>query len=231
MRILTVIPARGGSKGLPGKNILPLAGVPLIAYSIKAALAVPALGDVIVSTDSQEITNIARAHGADVPFIRPQVLSTDTASSVDVAIHALEFMEAQTKFRYDALLLLQPTCPLRQPEDIIAAMALFEAEQADSVISLYKLESTHPFYMYRLEEHTPIPLMPEGRNYRRRQDYPPVYVRNGAIYLVGRDVLLNTRSFYGECLRAIVMPAERSVNIDTLRDLAQVEAIIETGTS
>ncbi len=226
MRVLPLIPARGGSKGLPRKNILPLSGMPLIAHSIRQALAVPVMETVVVSTDDEEIARIAREYGAEVPFMRPPALSTDDARSIDVVIHALQFMEAHTGKPYDAVMLLQPTAPLRSSEDIIAALRLYEAENADSVISLYKLESLHPFYMYRLEDSRPVPLMPEADRYHRRQDYPAVYLRNGAIYLTAREVLLEQRSFYGERLRAVVMPAERSVNIDTLGDLARAEAIL-----
>jgi CMP-N,N'-diacetyllegionaminic acid synthase len=229
MRVLAVIPARGGSKGLPRKNILPLGEHPLIAHTILAAKGVSQLADLIVSTDDEEIAGTACRYGASVPFMRPPNLATDSASAVDVALHALDFMEESTGQPYDAFLLLQPTCPLRCSEDIQAATRLYQDEQADSVISVYRLESTHPYYMYRLEGNTPHLLMPEAAGQHHRQDYPPVYVRNGAIYLVDRDVLRERRSFYGDRLRAVVMPEERSVNVDTRADLARAGALLETG--
>jgi CMP-N,N'-diacetyllegionaminic acid synthase len=229
MRVLAVIPARGGSKGLPRKNILPLGEHPLIAHTILAARGVPQLADVIVSTDDEEIAWVARRYEAAVPFMRPPHLATDSASAIDVALHALTVMEESTSLPYSAFLLLQPTCPLRRSEDIQAAIRLYQDEQADSVISVYRLESTHPYYMYRLEGNTPHLLMPEAAGQQRRQDYPPVYVRNGAIYLVDRDVLVERQSFYGDRLRAVVMPEERSVNVDTRADLARAGALLETG--
>ncbi len=229
MRVLAVIPARGGSKGLPRKNILRLGDHPLIAHTILAALGVPQLANVIISTDDEEIASTARRYNAAVPFMRPPELATDSASAVDVALHALDFMEELTDQPYDAFLLLQPTCPLRRSEDIQAAIRLYQDEQADSVISVYKLESTHPYYIYLLDGNTPRLLMPEAAHQHHRQDYPPVYVRNGAIYLVDRDVLVERRSFYGDRLRAVVMPEERSVNVDTRADLIRAEALLETG--
>jgi CMP-N-acetylneuraminic acid synthetase len=229
MRVLAVIPARGGSKGLPRKNILQLGDHPLIAHTIRAALGSPQLTDVIISTDDEEIAEAARRYRASVPFMRPPELATDTASAIDAAIHALTCMEESTGEPYDAFLLLQPTCPLRSSVDIQAALEIYQAEQADSVISVYKLESTHPYYMYLLDGNTPHLLMPEAAAQHRRQDYPPVYVRNGAIYLVDRDVLIERRSFYGDRLRAVVMPEERSVNIDNRTDLARAEALLGTG--
>ncbi|MBN1120215.1 MAG: acylneuraminate cytidylyltransferase family protein [Anaerolineae bacterium] len=229
MRALAVIPARGGSKGLPRKNVLQLGKHPLIAHTILAALGTPQLTDLIVSTDDEEIAWVAHRYNAAVPFMRPPELATDTASAIDVALHALDFMEESTDQPYDAFLLLQPTCPLRRSEDIQAAIRLYQREQADSVISIYKLESTHPYYMYLLDGSTPRLLMPEAARQHHRQDYPPVYVRNGAIYLVDRDVLHERRSFYGDRLRAVVMPEERSVNVDTRADLVRAEALLKTG--
>jgi len=223
MRILALIPARGGSKGLPRKNLLPLAGHPLIAHTIRVALEAGAATDVVVSTDDAEIAATARAYGAAVPFMRPAALAEDSARTIDVVIHGLQTMEALSQRRYDAVLLLQPTSPLRQAADVQAALQLYIDERADSLISVFEWQSPHPFYMYWMRENEPLPVLNTARLYHRRQDFPAVYVRNGAIYLTDREVLLRRQTFYGDRLRAIIMPAARSINIDHPDDLQQAE--------
>ena len=228
MRVLALIPARGGSKGLPRKNLLPLAGLPLIAHSIRVALESDAT-DVVVSTDDEEIAATARAYGAAVPFMRPASLAEDTTKTIDVVIHGLEAVESLRRVRYDAVLLLQPTSPLRQVEDVRAALRLYADERADSIISVFEWHSPHPFYMYWMNGNQPVPILAEAQGYHRRQDFPPVYVRNGAIYLTDRNILLNRQTFYGDRLRAVIMPASRSINIDQLDDLARAERMLNEG--
>jgi CMP-N,N'-diacetyllegionaminic acid synthase len=222
MKVLGIIPARGGSKGVPGKNIRPLNGKPLIVYTIEAALA-SRLTDVIVSTDDDAIANVAREAGANVPFRRPAELSGDSARSIPVAQHALKFMEEVNNTVYDAIMLLQPTAPFRTVEDINRALDILEATGADSVISVQDVEAFHPARMKYLDGDKLIdPPFCEAYENQGRQELRPMYIRNGAIYLTRRDVLLGG-SYKGDDCRALIMPPERSVNIDSIHDFEYAE--------
>lgn len=222
MKVLGIIPARGGSKGVPGKNIRPLNGKPLIVYTIEAALA-SRLTDVIVSTDDDAIANVAREAGANVPFRRPAELSGDSARSIPVAQHALKFMEEVNNTVYDAIMLLQPTAPFRTVEDINCALDILEATGADSVISVQDVEAFHPARMKYLDGDKLIdPPFCEAYENQGRQELRPMYIRNGAIYLTRRDVLLGG-SYKGNDCRALIMPPERSVNIDSIHDFEYAE--------
>jgi CMP-N,N'-diacetyllegionaminic acid synthase len=231
-RTLAVIPARGGSKGVPNKNIKLLAGKPLIAYSIEQALKAKGLNDVVVSTDSEEIAKIARDLGALVPFIRPAELSTDMATSLPVIKHAVEFMEKQNNWTYDAIIMLQPTCPLRMATDIEFAIQKLFSTNADSVISVVDVEGHHPFRMKRIVgEDRLINFIDQGfEDMRPRQVLPPVYIRSGSIYLAKRKVIMEENTFVGADCRAIIMAPEKSVNIDNIRDFIIAEQyILEKG--
>lgn len=223
MKILCVIPARGGSKGVKGKNIKPLAGKPLIVYSIQAALA-SNLFKVIVSTDDDEIAKVAQNYGAQVPFKRPTHLATDTAKSIDVAKHALLEMEKIDNVEYDALMLLQPTAPFRTANDINDAIAILNNNKnADSVISVVDVLAHHPARMKYLKDGALIdPPFCEAYENQNRQELEPMYIRNGAIYLTKRDVLLNN-SYKGNKCMALIMPQQRSANIDTIEDFELAE--------
>jgi CMP-N-acetylneuraminic acid synthetase len=233
MKILAVIPARGGSKGVPRKNIRPLAGKPLIAYSIETALAVrDLLYRVVVSTDDAEIAAVARAHGAEVPFMRPAELAHDKAPQLPVLQHAARTIEEQDGVTLDWVLLLQPTAPLRTPDDVRAAIALgigaspAETGPATSVISVVQVFAVHPILMKRIEHGALVPYCIEEREGTRRQDYdPPAYMRNGAIYFTRRDVLMGG-SIWGGRIVPYVMPEERSVSIDSLMDWRLLEAVL-----
>jgi CMP-N-acetylneuraminic acid synthetase len=217
MRVLGVIPARGGSKGVKGKNIKPIDGKPLIAYSIEAATS-SLITDVIVSTDSDDIANVARSFGADVPFLRPAELATDSAKSLPVMQHALQFMEEHTGQKYDAVMMLQPTTPFRTTDDINQSIETLIRTSADSVISVVDVEGHHPARMKFLDGDRLIdPDFCEAYENQPRQELKPMYIRNGAIYLTKRDVLLGG-SFKGKDCRAHVMSAERSSNIDSELD-------------
>ena len=227
--VLGLIPARGGSKGFPGKNIAPLAGIPLIAHTVRAALACRGLDDVVVSTDSGAIADACRAAGAAVPWLRPAELAGDTTRMQDVALHALAMHPRGDRFDY--LLLLQPTAPLRTPGDIDAAIDLAVRHGADSVTSFTPIETHHPYYMYRFEPGDP------GRPARvtpfvdyepglPRQAFPKCVYRNGAIYLVRRTWLLDHRAFVAPGGIPYLMPPERSANIDSPEDLALAEFLL-----
>ncbi|HVO83570.1 MAG TPA: acylneuraminate cytidylyltransferase family protein [Syntrophobacteria bacterium] len=224
-KVLAVIPARGGSKGVPRKNIRLLCGRPLIAYAIETALAVRhLLHRIVVSTDDQEIARIARACGADVPFLRPADLGEDRTPMLPVLQHAALFVERQDSVTLDWVLLLQPTAPLREAKDIEAALALAYQGGCDSVISVVQVSAVHPILMKRIENDRLLPYCLEEKEGTRRQDYlPPAYMRNGAIYLTRRPVLMEQDSIWGAVIRPYVMPEERSVSVDSELDLKTVE--------
>jgi CMP-N,N'-diacetyllegionaminic acid synthase len=221
-RVLALIPARGGSKGIPGKNIRVVGGKPLLAYTAEAALAARCVDRVVVSTDDEAIADAARAAGCDVPFMRPAELASDTAGSVDVALHALSQLPG-----YDVLVLLQPTSPLRTADDVDAACALL-ANGAASCVSVCAVEE-HPWWMYRIDGGRLLPLMPDAKRATRRQDLPAVYSLNGAIYAIDAKRLSEQRGFVGEDTAAYVMPAERSLDIDTPLQLAAFEQALQAG--
>jgi CMP-N-acetylneuraminic acid synthetase len=219
-KILAVIPARGGSKGILNKNIADVRGSPLIKYTIDAALKSKMLTHCIVSTDSDEISDVARSFGAMVPFRRPDHLSNDKALSLPVMQHAVEFMESLNGFQYDLVVMLQPTTPLRTVEDIDDSINLLLDVKADSVISVAEVEAHHPLRMKRVIDGRLINYIDQGHeDMRPRQDLPPVFIRNGAIYATTRHTLMIENSFTGKDSRAYIMPNERSLNIDTHQDL------------
>lgn len=222
MKILGVIPARGGSKGIPSKNIKSLNGKPLIAYTIISALN-SELDSVVVSTDSEEIAKVAKEYGAEVPFLRPADLASDAASSMPVAIHALEQMEVLNQTKYDAVMLLQPTTPFRNENDINEAIRILNEKQSDSVISVVDVGGTHPARMKYIENGLLIdPPFCEVKENQNRQELEPMFIRNGAIYLSKRNTLLKG-TYKGETCAALLMPSNRSVNIDTLFDFEYAE--------
>ena len=226
MKVLGVIPARGGSKGVPGKNVKKLGKWPLIAYSIRAGKESKLLEDLIVSTDDEEIKAIAEKYGAKVPFIRPANLATDLAKAIPVIQHALLEMEKNNGKNYDAVMMLQPTTPLRRVEDIDDAIRQLMEKDCDSVISVVDVEGSHPARMKYMEGDRLIdPPFAEAYENQPRQELPPMVIRNGAIYLTKRETLLSG-SFKGEKSCALVMPKYRSVNIDTEWDFQFAEWLI-----
>lgn len=229
MKILALIPARGGSKGVPRKNVRPLAGKPLIAHTLEVAAQVGHLFHrVVVSTDDAEIADVARACGADVPFLRPTELAGDRVPTLPVIQHAVHAIEALDGVRLDWVCLLQPTAPLRNAADVEAAIALAAEGGCDSVISVVQVFAEHPILMKRIEDGRLLPFCVEEREGTRRQDYaPPAYMRNGAIYLSRRDTLIESGSIWGETIRPLVMPAERSPSIDDELDFKLVQLLLE----
>lgn len=218
MNVLYFIPARGGSKGLPGKNILPLAGKPVIEWSILAALQAKTKGDVVVSTDSEEIASIAKKAGASVPFIRPEHLAQDATPSMDVLFHFLDFQKAKG-IDYDIVVLLQPTSPLRNASDIDGAFEQLKISNAQSVVSVAECEH-HPLWANELPADLSMKnfLRPEVKG-KNRQQLPCYYMLNGAIYIAKTSYLAEQKSFIGDRSVAFIMPKERSVDIDSEIDL------------
>jgi CMP-N,N'-diacetyllegionaminic acid synthase len=229
-RVLAVIPARGGSKGVARKNLRLMAGKPLIAWTIEAALAMgEALTQVIVSTDDVELAGAAENYGARVPFLRPSQLAEDCSPMLPVLQHAVANVEAEQGAKFDWVLLLQPTAPLRQPEDIRAALRLAAITDCDSVISVVQVFAVHPILMKRIENERLVPFAIEEKEGTRRQDYQPAaYMRNGAIYLSRRDVVMEKNSIWGDSVCPYVMPEERSASIDNEIDFRVCEAMLES---
>ena len=226
-KVLGVIPARGGSKGVPKKNIKDLKGKPLISYSIEEARRSKLMDRCIVSTDSEEIAKVSKEAGGDVPFIRPNEFATDMALSVDVIKHALNFLKEQGE-EYDIVVLLQPTTPFRTAEDIDKAIEKIIKTDCDSVVSMVDVGANHPARMYTLEEADQLEsVMEEGITMRPRQELPPIYIRSGDVYASKVNSVFSKNSMMGKDCRAIVIPEKRAVNIDTLLDFKMAEIIIE----
>lgn len=222
MSALAVIPARGGSKGLPGKNILPIAGLPLIAWSIRQALEVPAIGRVVVSTDSDEIAAVARAHGAEVPFRRPAELAGDAAPTEPVLRHALDWYVGNG-FAATSVVLLQPTSPLRLPGTLAAALARFEREAADSLLGV--CENHHFFWRDRA---APKALY-DHQNRPRRQDIADAdrwYRENGSIYVTAAEAFRTAGNRLCGRIAMHVMREEEGFEIDSRADFVVVEALL-----
>lgn len=227
MNILGVIPARAGSKGVKGKNIRPLNGKPLIHYSIEAARD-SKLADFIISTDCENIKYVCDSISNNTPFLRPASLAEDNSKSIDVVVHAIEYYERTKNIRIDAVMLLQPTCPSRTEIDINACIAMFENSDCDSVISVCKVDGNHPARMKYLDENHYLidPPFAEKCENQPRQELDNLYIRNGAIYLTKRDVVLR-KSFKGEKSLAYIMDSNRSINIDTELDFKFAEFIMK----
>ena len=211
--VLALIPARGGSEGLPGKNILPVAGRTLLAWTVDAARGARCIDRVVLSSDDEAIMSAARACGCEAPFRRPAELATATATTIDVLLHALDAVPG-----HDIVVLLQPTSPLRSAADIDAACERLAQSGAPACVSVCLVEQS-PYWMYRLGDNQALlPVLEAPTNVTRRQDLPAVYTLNGAIYVAQTDWLRRTRTFLTRETVAYVMPVERSIDIDTIDD-------------
>lgn len=222
---LAIIPARGGSKGIPHKNIMDICGKPLIAYSIDAAKESKYIDYILVSTDDNEIKNVSANYGASVPFLRPEELSNDEAKSIDVVVHSVNFLKSVGK-EFDYVILLQPTSPLRTYEDIDAAIELIVEKKESSLISICKVEE-NPIIMRTIEEDKLKPILEFKGNNLRRQDLPTYYIFNGALYINTTEMILNEKAFVNESTIPFVMDKYKSVDIDTMLDAKVVEYILE----
>lgn len=232
MNVLGVVTARGGSKGVPRKNIRPLGGKPLLAWTLEAAKGARRLTRCVVSTEDEEIALVARAHGGDAPFLRPAELATDAAKTLPVLVHALEAVEKADGKRYDWVLTLQPTSPFRTSADIDAILDLAERENPKSAVSVVDASDRHPFKCRKADGKRLVDLFPghapaEGSP---RQALPQVYRTNGALFLTRRDVLL-AGSLYGGDTAYYVMPPERSLDIDSELDFEFAEFLARRGES
>lgn len=231
--VLSVILARGGSKGIPKKNIYPVCGHPLIAYSICAALNSAHVTDLVVSTDSDEIANIAKSYGAIVPFLRPSYLSGDRVPSVDALRHAAVEAEKIMNKKYDYIVELPCVSPLRDHTHIDEALAKLHDTGCDSVISMVCTGEKHPIRLKKIENDRIVDFCdeyPEPAVGSRRQDLKPEsYIRNGAIYSMTRETLVDNFSRHGKDSRPYIMPVEKSINIDEPLDLKMADFMISSG--
>lgn len=222
--MIAIIPARGGSKGLPGKNIRPLNGKPLIAYTVEAALQAKHIDRVIISTDDEEIARIAVQYGAELPFMRPSYLASDTAMAVDNYIYTIGRLEEETGKHIDSFVVLQPTSPLRTSEDIDGAIELFIEKNADSVISY--TQEAHPisWHKYLDREGHFIDIIKSKMS--NRQDLKVSYYPNGAVY-VFKTAIIRGKKYYTDNSFAYIMPRDRSVDIDYIEDFEYAEFLLQ----
>jgi len=225
-RVLGVIPARGGSRGIPRKNLSMVDGVPLVVHALRQAAAAGTLTRTVLSTEDAEIAQVARDAGGDVPFLRPAELADDATPTLPVLLHALATLEAAGDAPYDWVCILQPTAPLRRAEDIDRAVGKAIETGADSVVTVCRTH--HPAKTKRIEDDRLVPYVVEEAEGTRRQDLgEPAWRRNGAVYVMRRDVLDSGR-LYGDVCRPVEMPAERSVDVDMPADLTLVNALWQT---
>lgn len=226
MKILALVPARGGSKRLPGKNTRVLGGRPLIAWSIQVAQGLPDVVEVLVSTDCSHIADVGRNEGALVPWLRPAHLATDEASSADVALHALDYY-IRDHGDVDGLMLLQPTSPFRSRETLIRGLEMFRTNGARSIVGLSPA-SAHPSWCYRIDADSMSSFIESSGSRVSSQDLQPAYVLNGAFYLISPRELRANHSFQSQSTMPLVMndPAE-GVDIDTEMDWLWAELLLE----
>lgn len=219
--MIALIPARGGSKGLPRKNILDFGGKPLIAHTIEAARNARGISEIIVSTDDSEIADVAIRHGANVPFLRPADLATDSSRAIDVYNYTLNRVEKEREITIPTLVVLLPTCPLRTAKDIENALELFKTKGADSVVSY--VEEHHPVWWHKgiTDDLQFFDLFPDIE-LKNRQEFQKSYYPNGAIYIFKTE-LLKQGVYYTPNSYAYIMPRERSVDIDTMEDFELAE--------
>lgn len=225
LRVLGLIPARAGSKGVPGKNIRELAGRPLLAYAIEAARLSGVVSRIVVSTDSSSIAAVAAQFGAEVPFLRPPELATDVTPMLSVVQHAVAEFEARG-WSAEVIVLLQPTQPLRRAEHVRLSVEMLQREPCDSVVSVVPIPSHFaPHYAMAIRDGRLEPYLPNGARYTRRQDVPTAYYRDGTVYALRRHVL-EAGSLYGSTARPLVISSDETITIDCWDDWHKAEALL-----
>ncbi|MBF0423209.1 MAG: acylneuraminate cytidylyltransferase family protein [Magnetococcales bacterium] len=221
--VLAIIPARGGSKGVPLKNIRHFRGKPLLAWTIESARNCQEIDRLILSSDHPEIMDVARHYGCEVPFVRPGAMATDQATSVEVALHALRTLPV----RYDYFLWLQPTSPFRRVEDMRTALTLLIEGRNTSCVSVCRSHKP-PEWMYRLHaDHTMRPILAAAEAATNRQQIPPAYVINGAVYGCAVPWFMEVRKFVDDATKAFIMDERYSIDIDTELDFKLGELLPE----
>lgn len=222
VKVLAVITARGGSKGLPGKNIKLLGKKHLIGWTIDAALKANCIDKVIVSTDCPNIAKISKEYGAEIPFLRPDSLASDTATSIDTVLHAV----TSIKEDFDVIILLQPTSPFRTSDDIDKSFLEFKVNQTSSVVSVCEVEKNPAWYFWRNENDTLSQVLKNDNDLSRRQDLQIAYALNGAIYIVDTKRFLSEKKFLYEDTHSYVMDKKSSIDIDDEIDFKFAQFII-----
>ena len=226
MLVLGLVPARGGSKGVPGKNVRPLAGHTLLEYTARAARESGVLDRVILSTDSPEIADAGRRAGLEVPFMRPAALAGDDTPMLPVIQHALA-ETARSGWSPDVIVLLQPTSPLRRPEHIRDAVNVLRDTRADSVVTVVEVpRHLSPDYVMRIDEGRLKPFLPEGARITRRQDARPAYSRDGTVYAFRRATVERFGGIYGDDCRPLLIDANESLSIDSPADWDEAERLL-----
>jgi CMP-N,N'-diacetyllegionaminic acid synthase len=227
--VIAIISARGGSKGLPGKNLRLLDGRPLVAWPVSTALGAASVDRVIISTDDAAIAEAARAAGADVPFMRPAHLAHDTASSMDVILHAIDTLASQGQV-YEYVVLLEPTSPLTESSDVEAALSRLHAagSDADAIVGICRVEATHPEYDVRRGTKGLISpyAVPDFKSLRRRQDLEELYFLEGSLYISRVDAFRHHKTFYHERSLGYEVPRWKSLEVDDIFDFIMVEAVV-----
>lgn len=227
MRVLALIPARGGSKGIPRKNIAPLGGKPLIAWTIAAARSATRVSRVVVSTDDAEIADVARAAGAEVPFLRPAEISNDAAPALPVIVHAVGWLEANGGWSAEAVVYLQPTSPFRDAADIDAAIASLQDGAADTIVSVVEVpHNMSPSSLMEVRDGWLSFMVPPEQRQFRRQAKQRLFARNGPAILLNRRSVIDNGELYGERIAAYEMPRLAALDIDEPEDLAVAEALL-----
>lgn len=229
-KVLAIVLARGGSKGLPGKNLRLLEGRPLVAWPISVALGAPSVDRVVISTDDVAIAEAARNAGADVPFMRPAYLAHDTASSMDAILHALDTLASQGQ-EYEYVILLEPTSPLTEASDVEAALSLLRAagDAADAIVGICRVGATHPEYDVRRDSKGLIsPYAVENfKSLRRRQDIEDLYFLEGSLYISRVEAFRRFRTFYHERTLGYEVPRWKSLEVDDIFDFIMIEAVVQ----
>jgi CMP-N,N'-diacetyllegionaminic acid synthase len=227
-RVLAIIPARGGSKGLPRKNIYPLHGKPLIAWTIEQAQRSGRIDSILVSTDDEEIAGVARDFGLTVPFLRPSALAGDSSLIADAILHAVDWLEAHGE-HFDIIALLEPTTPLRKSSDIDSAIALFleSLERADSLVSIGEIQNENPYVAQIIRDGYVVPFIGSGEIPSNRQQLNKVYFPHGGIYMSKMDAFRKYRTFYQTRTIGYLVEEWQNYEIDSIYDLICVRAIME----
>lgn len=224
-KTLCVIPARGGSKGIPLKNLAPLNGKPLLSYALKSALAANEVDRTVVSSDHAQILDYARGHGDGISLRRPENLARDDTPTAPVVLHALNSIERAESSQYDIAIVVQATMPFVTTDDIDATIRLLKSTGSDSCVTVVNVGHLHPQKLKRLEGNRLVPFLQEEITYQR-QNLPPVYIRNSSCYAVKSEVL-RAGSLYGEDTRAVVVPNSRYVDINEPMDLEFAEFLMQ----
>ncbi|MGE5628576.1 MAG: cytidylyltransferase domain-containing protein [Solirubrobacterales bacterium] len=226
IKVLALIPARGGSKGIPRKNIKEINGEPLISYSISEAKKSKYLQRILVSTEDKEIAYISSKYGAEVPFLRPKELAMDQTPGMDPVVHCINWLKENEGYVPDYVCLLQCTSPFRTVDHIDEAIKLLMDKKGDSIVSVCESEIS-PYWMKKVENGILKDFITEGPFYARRQDAPDIYRLNGAIYITRTDLLLKNKSWYTENTLAYIMDERSSIDIDNMIDFKFAEFLMK----